>query len=195
MGLLDPVLYLFASLRCTLGLSWCNLVPRCAYSVTPVTYDAGHHCFVLLLLLFSRQVVSDYSWPHGLQHARRPCPSPSPGVCPSSCPLNQWCQLTISFSATPFSSCPQSFPASESFPVSQLCESGGQSIGASAWESVLPMSIQGWFPLGLPGLISLQFKGLSGVLPSTTVRKHEFFSVYPSLWSSSHIRTWLLERP
>ena len=110
--------------------------------------------FVLLLVLFSRQVVSDYSWPHGLQHARLPCPSPSPGVCPSSCPLNRWCQLTISFSATPFSSCPQSFTAPESFPVSQFFTSGGQSIGMSASESVLPMNIRGWLPLGLTGLIS-----------------------------------------
>ena len=104
------------------------------------------------LLLFSRSVVSDSLRPHGLQHARLPCPSPSPRACSSSCPLSQWCHPTISSSVIPFS-CLQSFPASGSFPVSLLFESGGQSIGALA--SVLPRNIQGWFPLGLPGLISL----------------------------------------
>ena len=130
-------------------------------------------------------------WPHGLQHTRLPCPSLSPGVCSNSCPLSQWCNPTISSSIAPFSSCPQSFPVSGSFPMSWLFTSGGQSFGASA--SVLPMNIQGWFPLGLTGLISLQSKGLSGVLSSTTVWKHQFFGAQPSLWSSSHIHTWLLE--
>ena len=117
--------------------------------------------------------------PHELQHARLCCPSLSPGVCSKS--LSQWCYLTISSSATPFSSCPQSFLASESFPVNQLFPSGGQSIGASASASVLPMSIQGWFTLGLTGLISMFSKGLSRVLFSTTIWKHQFFGDQPSL--------------
>ena len=108
-------------------------------------------------------------------------------VCADSCPLSQWCYLTIWFSAAPFSSCPWSFPASGSFPVSQLFASGGQRIGASASASVLPINIQGWFSLGLTGLISLLFKGLWRVLFSTTIRKHQFFGTQPSLWSSSHI--------
>ena len=131
--------------------------------------------------------------PHGLQHARVPCPSLSPGVCLSSCPLSWWCYLTVSSSATPFSFCLQSFPASGSFPMSRLFKSGGQSIRASA--SVLPMNIKDWFPLGLTGLVSLLSKGLSTVFSNTTVQKHQFFGAQPSLWSSSHIHTWLLEKP
>ena len=109
--------------------------------------------------------MSDSLQPHGVQHARFPCPSQSPGVCSNSCALSQWYHPTFSSSVTPFFSCPQSFPASGSFPMSWLFPSGGQSIGASA--SVLPMNIQGWFPLGLIGLISLLPKGLSGVFSST----------------------------
>ena len=105
------------------------------------------------LLLLNHSVVSDYLWINGLQHTRLLCPVLSPRVCSNSCPLSWWCYLTTSFSVTLFSSCPQSFPASGSFPMSWLFASGGQSIGASA--SVLPMNIQGWFPLGLIGLISL----------------------------------------
>ena len=116
----------------------------------------------------------------------------SPRVCPNSCPLCQWC---LSSSVLPFSSCPQSFLASGSIPVSQLFISGGQSIGASASTSVLPMNIQGWFPLGLTGLISLLSTGLSKAFSSTTVQKHQFFSAQPSLWYNSHILTWLLEKP
>ena len=129
--------------------------------------------------------------PHGLQHIRLPCPSPSPEVCSNWCPLSWWCHPTIPSSVTPFS-CTQSFPASGSFPMSQHFILGGQSIRASA--SVLPMNIQGWFPLGLTGLISLQSKGLSRVFSSTAVWKHQIFSVQPSLWSNSHIHTWLLEK-
>ena len=132
--------------------------------------------------------------PHGLQHTRLPCPPLSPRVCSSSCPLC-WCfYLTISSSAAPFSFCPQSFPASGSFPMSYLFVSGGQTIRTSASASALPMSIQGWFPLGLTGLISLLSKGLSGVFSSTTVQKHQFFGAQTSLWSGSHICTWLLEK-
>ena len=145
-----------------------------------------------LLLLFSRSVVSDSLWPHGLQHARLPCPSLSPRVCSNSCPLSQWCHPTISFSVVPFS-CLQSFPESRSFPMSQLFTSGGQSIGASASASVLPMSIQEWFLLGCTGWISLQSKGLPRVFSNTTVQKHQFFSSQLSLWSDCHIHTWPLE--
>ena len=127
--------------------------------------------------------------PHGLKHTRPPCPSPSPGACSNSCPLSWWCHPTISSSAVPFSSYPQSFPASESFQMSQLFASGGQSIGVSASTSVLPMNIQDWFPLGLTGLISLQSKGLWRVFSNTTVQKHQFFSVQPALWSNSHMTT------
>ena len=111
------------------------------------------------LLLFSCSVVSDSLRPHEQQHARLPCPSLSPGVCSNSCPLSWWCHPTISSSVMPFSSCPQCFPASGSFLMGQLFTSGGQSIGASASALVLPVNTQGWFPLGLIGLISLLSKG------------------------------------
>ena len=129
--------------------------------------------------------MSDSLWPHELQHTRLPCPSPSAWVCSNSCPLSQWYHPTISSSVAPFS-CPQSFPASESFPMSWLFASGGQSIGASASASILLMNVQDWFPLGLTGFISLQSKELSRVFYSTTVQKHQFFKAQPSLWSSSH---------
>ena len=128
--------------------------------------------WILLLFLFNCSVLSYSLQPHGLQHARLPCPSQSPRVCSDSSPLSQWCHPTISLSLIPFSSCLQSFPASESFPVSQLFTSGGQIIGASA--SVLLMNIQGWFPLGLADLISLQSEELSRVFSNTTVWKHQF---------------------
>ena len=125
--------------------------------------------------------MSDNLQLHGLQHANLPCPLQSLRVCSDSCPLSRWCHPTISSSVTPFSSCAQSFPASGSFPMSQLFASGGQSIGTSA--SVLPINIQRWFPLGLTDLIFLQFKGLTRVFSSTTVQKHQFFGTQPSLWS------------
>ena len=131
--------------------------------------------------------------PHGLRHIRLTCPSLSPRVCSNSCPWSQWCNPTISFSVTPFSSCPQSFPASGSFPVSWLLASGGQSIRASA--SVLPMNIQGWFLLGLTGLISLLSKALSRVFSNTTVQKQHFFSTQLSLQPNTPIHTWPLEKP
>ena len=146
-------------------------------------------------MLFSHSVMSNSLQPHGLQHARLPCPSPCPGACLNSYPLSQWCHPTISTSVIPFSSCLQSFPASESFPVNRLFTSGGQSIGASVSASVLLMNVQDGFPLGLTGLISLLSKGLSRVFSNTTVQKHQFFSDQPSLWSNSHIHTWLLDKP
>ena len=136
--------------------------------------------------------MSDSLQPHGLQHTRLSCPLLSPVVCSGSCPLSQWWHPTMSSSVTYFSSCPQSFSASGSFPVSQLFISSGQSVGTSA--SVLLMNVQGWFPLGLTDLISLLSKGFSRVFSSTIVQKHQFFSAQPSLWSSSHICACLLEK-
>ena len=132
---------------------------------------------------FSRLVVSDSLWPHGLQHVRLPCPSPIPGACSNSCPLSWWCHPTISSNVIPFSSCLQSFPASGCFPVSQFFASGGQGTGASASASapVFPMNIQDWFFLELTGLISLQSKGLSRIFSNTTVQKHPFFVTQLSL--------------
>ena len=136
--------------------------------------------------------MSDSLRPQGLRHARFPCLSLPPRVCTNSCPLSQWCHPTISSSVSPFSSCLQSFPASESFPMSRFFTSGGQSIGASASASVLSMDIQGWFPSGLTGLISLQSKGVPRAFSNTTIWKQQFFSAQPSLWLNSHNRTWLL---
>ena len=132
-------------------------------------------------LLFSHEVVSDSLWPHGLQHAMFPCLSPSPGVCPNSCPLSQWYHSTILSYVVSFSRCLQSFPESGSFPVSQLFTSGGQSFGASTSPSVSPMNIQDWFSLGWTSLISLQSKGLSKVFSNTTVQKHQFFGTQSSV--------------
>ena len=125
---------------------------------------------------FSRSVVSDSLRPHESQHARPPCPSPTPGVHSDSCPSTQWCHPAISSSVVPFSSCPQSFPASESFPMSQLFAWGGQSTRVSAWASFLPKNTQDWSPLEWTGWISLQSKGLLRVFSNTTVPKHQFFS-------------------
>ena len=132
--------------------------------------------------------MSDSLLPHGLQYTRLPCPSPTPRAYSNSCPLSQWCHLTISSSVIPFS-CLQSFPASESFLMSPFFASSDQSIGDSASSPVLPMNVQGWFPLVLTGLISLLSKGLSRVFAITTVQKHQ-----PSLWSNSYMHTWLLEK-
>ena len=120
--------------------------------------------------------MSDSLWPHELQHARPPCPSPTARVYPNPCPLSRWCYITISSSVIPFSSCPQSFPASGSFQMSQLFTSGGQSTGVSASTSILPKNTQDWSPLGWTGWISLQSKGLSRVFSNTIVPKHQFFS-------------------
>ena len=136
----------------------------------------------------------DSLWPHRLKHIRPPYPSLSPRVCQSSCPLNPWCYSTVSSSVALFSFCLQSFPASGSFPMSRLFISGGQSIGASTLASFFPVSIQGLFPLGLIGLISLLSKALSRVFSSTTDWKHQIFGALPSLWSNFHIHTWQLEK-
>ena len=146
--------------------------------------------FFISSVQFSHTVVSDILRPHGLQHGRPPCPSPTPRAYSNPCPLSQWCHPTISSSVVPFSSCLHSFPASGSFPMSLFFALGGQSIGVSASTSVLPMSIQGWFPLRLTVLIFLLSKGLSGVFSSTIVHRHQFFSTPPSLrYSSRNILT------
>ena len=141
---------------------------------------------------FSHSVVSDSLWPHESQHARPPCPSPTPRVSSNSCPSSRWCHPAISSSVVPFSSCPQSLPASGTFPMSQLFAWGGQRIGVSASASVLPMNTQDWSALGWTSWISLQSKGLSRVFSNITVQKHQFFSTQLSLQSNSHIYTWLL---
>jgi len=143
---------------------------------------------------FSCSVVSDSLWAHKPQHARPPCPSPTPGIYPNPCPSSRWWHSTISSSVVPFSSCPQSFPASGSFPMSQLFAAGGQITGVSASASVLPKKSQGWSPLGWTGWISLQSKGLSRVFSNTTVQKHQFFGAQLSSQSNSHIHTWPLEK-
>ena len=142
---------------------------------------------------FSPSVVSDSLQPHGLQHARPPCPSPAPGVYSNSCPLSRWCHPTISSSVIPFSWL-QSFPASGSFQMSQLLVSGGRSIGVSASTSDLQMNTQDWSPVGWTGWISLLSKGLSRAFSNTTVQKHQSFSAQLSFWFNSHIHTWLLEK-
>ena len=139
------------------------------------------------LVSFSRSVVFDSLWPHGLQHASLPCPSLSPRVCSNSCPLSQWYYLTISSSVVPFSFRLQAFPALGPFPMSWFSPSGGQTIGPSASASVLPMNIQDWFSLGWTDWISLLSKGLSRVFSSITVWKQQFFGTQPSLWFNSHI--------
>ena len=148
---------------------WGMTVSKCYYKGISLFL----HC---VSVQFSRSVVSDSLWPHGLQHARPPYPSPTPRVYSNSCPLSRWCHPTISSSVIPFSSRLQSFPASESSQMSQFFKSGGQSIGVSASASALPMNIQDWFPLAWTGWISLQSKGLSRVFSNTTVQKHQFFS-------------------
>ena len=133
--------------------------------------------------------------PHESQHARPPCPSPTPRAYSNSRPSSPWCHPAISSSVVPFSSCPQSFPASESFPMSQLFAWGGQSIRVSASASVLPMNTQDWSPLEWTGWISLQSKGLSRVFSNTIVQKHQFFGTQLSSQSNSHLHTWPLEKP
>ena len=143
----------------------------------------------------SHSVMSNSLQPHELQHARPPCPSPTPWVHSDSHPSSQWCHPAISSYVMPFSSCPQSLPASESFLMSQFFAWGGQNTGVSALASVLPKNTQGWSPLEWTGWISLQSKGLSRIFSNTTVQKHQFFGAQLSSQSNSHIHTWPLEKP
>ena len=144
---------------------------------------------------FSHSVVSDSLRPHELQHSRPPCLSPTPRVYPNSCPLSRWCHPIISSSVVPFSSCPQPFPASGSFPMSQFFTSGGQCTGVSDSSSVFQMNTQDWSPLGRTSWISLQSKALSKVFSNTTVQKHQLSSTQLSSQSNTHIHTWPLEKP
>ena len=158
-------------------------------------YITNHIEIMFSSVQLSRSVVSDSVRPHELQHARPPCPSPTPGVHSHSCPSSQWCHPAVSSSVIPFSSCPQSLPASESFPISQLFAWGGQSTRVSALASFLPKKSQRWSPSEWTGWISLQSKGLSRVFSNTTVQKHRFFCAQLSLYSNSHIHTRTLEKP
>ena len=160
----------------------------------PFTFKVIINMSDLSSVQFSCSVFPNTLWPHGLQHARFPCPLPTPRACWNSCPWSWWCHPTILSSVVPFSSCLQSFLASGLFKC-QFFASGGQSTGVSASTSVLPMNIQDWFRLGWTGWISLQVKGLSRVFSNTTVQKHQFFSAQLSSQSNSHIHTWLLEKP
>ena len=144
---------------------------------------------------FSLSVVSDSLWPHELQHARPPCPSPTPRVYTNSRPSSQWCHPAISFSVVPIFSCPQSLSASEPFPMSQLFAWGGQSTGVSASASALPKNTQDRSPLEWTSWISLQSKGLSRIFSNTTVQKHQFFGTQLSSQFNSHTHTWPLEKP
>ena len=161
----------------------------CHYVIFSVNCYWKYDYYGISSVQFSHSVMCSLRH-HGLQHTRPPCPSPAPRVHSNSCPLSRWCHPTISSSVFPFSSCLQSFPASGSFQMSQLFTWGGQSVGVSASTSVLPVTIQDWFPLEWTGCISLQSKGLSRVFSNTTVQKHQLSSQ-----SNCRIHTWLLEKP
>ena len=160
--------------------------------VRPITQEIF---FQFSSVQFSCSVVSDSLRPHESQNTRPPCPSPTPWVHSDARPSSRWCHPAISSSVVPFSSCPQSLPASESFPMSQLFAWGGQSTGVSALASYLPKNTQGWSPLEWTGWISLQSKGFSRVFSNTTVQKHQFFGAQLSSQSNSHIHAWPLEKP
>ena len=162
---------------------------------TGIVIMPGWPLMTLSSVQFSCSVMSESLQPHELQHARPPCPSPTPGVHSNSCPSSCWCHPAILSSVVPFSSCPQFLLASESFPMSQLFAWGGQSTGVSALASFLPMNTRVWSPLKWTGWISLQCKGLSRVFSNTTVQKHQFFGAQLSSQSNSPIYTWLLEKP
>ena len=157
-----------------------NTKVKCLPNIPPSSFPP-HILNKVTSVQFSCSLMSNYLPPHGLQHARLPCPSPTPGVDSNSCPSSRWCHPTISSSVIPFSSCLQSLPASGSFQMIQFFTSGGQSIGISASTSVLPMNTQDWSPLGWTGWISLQSEGLSRVFSNTTVQKNQFFGTQLSL--------------
>jgi len=180
-----------------MGNTCIPVADSCWYMAKPIQYckvKKWNKNISFSSVQFSHSVMSYSLQPHELRHTRPPCPLSS-RVYPNSCPLSWWCHPIISSSVNPFSSCPQSFPASGSFPMSQLFASGGQSIGVSASTSVLPMNTQDWSPLGWTGWISLQSKRLSRVFSNTTVQKHQFFGAQLSSQFNSHIHTWPLEKP
>ena len=180
-------------LDCSVEFSLKPLTSTWCHNKDNVLNDAIVKC--LSVSSVQCHIMSDFLWPPWtVQHTRLPCPSPNPRVCSNSCTSSRWCHQTISFSVVPFSSCLQSFPASGSFLMNQFFASGGQSIGVSASALVLPMNIQDWFPSELTSLISLLANGLSRVFSSTTIWKHQFIITQHSLWSSSHIWTWLLKK-
>ena len=164
-----------------------------SFLIQKIEFMQGNQPSQFASVQFSRSVMSDSLQPHESQHVRPPCQSPIPRVYPHSCPSSWWCHPAISSSIVPFS-CPQTLPASGSFPMSRLFAWGGQSIGVSASASVLPMNTQDWTPLEWTGWISLKSKRLSRVF-NTTVQKHQFFGTQLSSQSNSHIHTWLLEKP
>ena len=168
------------------GMKKCSLMiwPFYLSLLSLVIMIPSYKSLTIQSIQFSDSVMSNSLWPHGLQHARIPCPSPTPGTYSNSCPLRWWCHPTISSSVIPFSSCLPSFPASGSFPMSQFFAWAGQSIGASASASVFPMNIQGWFPLALTGLISLQSKRFSRVSSNTTVQKHPTLTSIHDYWKN-----------
>ena len=168
-----------------------SFIARRFFTVEPL----GKVMYTFSSVQFSSSVMSDSLRPHKSQHARPPCPSLTPRVHSNSCLPTRWCHPAISSSVVPFSSCPQSLPASESLPMSQLFAWGGQSTGVSALASVLPMNTQDQLPLEWTGWISLQSKGLSRVFFNTTVKKHQFFGTQLSSQSNSHIHTWPQEKP
>ena len=184
---MDAVWEAASIIICSIGILFCPSEPWFCNLLNRVIFRMS--------VPFSCLVVSDSLRPHESQHARPPCPSPTPGVYPKPCPSSRWCHPAISSSVVPFSSCPQCLPALGSFPMSQLFTWGGQNIGVSASESVLPKNTQDWSPLGWTGWTSMQYKGLSRVFSNTTVQKHQFFSAQLSSQSNSHIHTWLLEKP
>ena len=177
--------------------TWLSGIEKSSFIISYITQNINKICWLIRCwynsssVQFSHSVVSNCLRPHGLKHSRTPCPSPTPGVHPNSCPLSWWCHPTISSSVVPFSSRLQSFPTSGSFHMSQLFASGGQSIGASTF--VLPMNTQDWSPLRWTVWISLQSKKLSRVFSNTTVQKYQFFGVQPFLWSNSHICIWHID--
>ena len=186
-----------------LGIAPCKNSHPDTVVITPVILSRQRITCSLLSLFWmnfrsdqiSRSVVSHSFRPHESQHARPPCPSPTPGMHSESRPLSQWCHPAISSSVIPFFSCPQSLPASESFPMSRLFAWGAQGTGVSALASFFPKKSQGWSPSEWTGWISLQSKGLSRVFSNTTLQKHQFFGAQPSSQSSSHIHTWPQEKP
>ena len=180
------------------GLEWRrgNQRKEClTFGVSLLLYQEGDGVSSVQISWFSCSVMSDSLWPHESQHTRPPCLSLTPGIYSDSCPSSRWCHPAISTSVVPFSSCPQSLPASGSFPVSQLVAWGGQRIGVSGSASILPMNTQDWSPLGWTGWISLQSKGLSRVFSNTIVQKHQFFDAQLSSQSNSHIHPRPLEKP